>query len=137
MLTFVIACVFGALVAACIAAPFVLPWPTRVRYLAAASMTDPWTGLGFAPRLDMRPVRLCAVESDYGDVELALDEIDTGHRSRVIYARAASVPSVLARLDGWMALRATLLMIVDHGHAHLYGPDGAVTNLSLAGEKIR
>lgn len=137
MSTFVIGCALGALIAACISAPFLLPWPMRVHYLVAAPMTDPWTGLGLAPRLDMRAVKLRAVESHHGDLELALDDLDTGQSSRVTIANSACVPSVVSKLDGWMALRTTLLMIMDHGDAHLYGPDGAVTNLNLAREKIQ
>ena len=136
--TFLIGCALGAFVAACIGAPFLLPWPLRVRYLVTAPMTDPWTGLGPGPRLDMRAVRLCAVESDHGEVELTFDEIDTGHRPRITLASQECAPAALAKFDGWMVLRTTLLMIVDHGYAHVYGPDGAVTTLSLvAGEKIR
>jgi hypothetical protein len=137
MPTFVIGCALGALVAASIGSPFLLPWSLRVRYLAVAPMTDPWTGLGLAPRLDLRPVRLSAVESEHGDVELVFEEIGTGHQSRIALARSACAPSALAKLDGWMALRTTLLMVMDHGHAHVYGPDGAVTNLTLASERIR
>jgi hypothetical protein len=85
----------------------------------------------------MRAVRLCAVESDHGDVELAFDEIDTGRRSRVTLVVPECASSALAKFDGWMVLRTTLLMIVDHGHANVYGPDGAVTTLSLVGERIR
>ena len=36
-----------------------------------------------------------------------------------------------------MALGTPLLVIMDHGQADVYGPDGAVTNFSLAGEKVR
>jgi len=137
MSTFVVGCVLGALVALCIGAPLFLPWPLRVRYLVVAPMTDPWTGLGLAPRLDMRAVKLSAIDSDHGDVELTVDEIDAGHRSCITLASSACDPSALAKLDAWMAMHTTLLMIVEHGHAHVYGPDGAVTNRSLASEKIR
>jgi hypothetical protein len=137
MWTFVLGCAIGALIVACLGAPFVLPWPVRVRYLVTTPMSDPWTGLGPVPRLNMRAVRLCAVESRRGDVGLAFDEIDAGENARITVEHSTCGPSALATLDGWMALRTTLLMITDHGHAHVYGPDGAVTNLSLARQRTR
>jgi len=137
MSTFALGCALGALIAACIGAPFLLPWPMRVRYLVAAPMTDPWTGLGLAPRLDTRAVKLRAIERHNGDLEFALDDLDSGQNSRITITRSAYVPSVLAKLDRWSALGTTLLMIMEHDHTHLYGPDGAVTYLSLAREKIR
>jgi hypothetical protein len=134
---FWLGCALGALLAVTIAAPLLAPWRIRVRYLATAPMTDPWTGLGLAPRLDMRVVRLSALECREGDVEITVEELDTDRTSHFTLARAGCAPAAVAKLDGWMALRTPLLMITDHGHVCVSGPDGAVTNLSLTREKVR
>lgn len=134
---FVLGCAIGALIAAAVAAPLFAPWSFRVRYLVAAPTTDPWHGLGLTPRLEMRAVRLSAFECHDGDVELVADEVDTDRTTRITLVRQGCTPALVAKLDAWMALRTPLLMITDHGHVHVYGPDGAVTNLSLAGEKVR
>ncbi|MGO9873092.1 MAG: hypothetical protein ACLPVY_04760 [Acidimicrobiia bacterium] len=132
---FLFGCSVGALIAACASAPFLVPWPLRVRYLVTAPMTDPWFGLGPVPLLDMRAVLLCSVEREGRDVELVFAEIDTGHNVGITL-RSAYLPGAVAQLDGWMARRTPLLLIND-GHAHVYGPDGAVTDLTFAREKIR
>jgi hypothetical protein len=102
-----------------------------------APTTDPWLGLGLTPQLEMRAVQLAAFESHDGDVELVAEEVDTDRATRITLVRAGCTPAAVAKLDGWMALRTPLLMMTEHGFVHMYGPDGAVTNLSLAGEKVR
>jgi hypothetical protein len=129
--------ILGAIVAAAIAAPLFAPWRFRVRLLANAPMTDPFTGLGLAPRPDMRVVRLLALESHNGDVEIAVEEIDTHRASHISLVRAGCVPAVVAKLDAWMVLGTALLMMTDDGHIHMFGPDGAVNNLSRTGAKVR
>jgi len=84
----------------------------------------------------MRAVRLCSVERKDCDVELVFAEIDTGHNVGITL-RSVYVPGAVAQLDGWMALRTPLLLIMDDGHAYVYGPDGAVTDLTFARERIR
>ena len=130
-------CALGGFVVVAIAVPLVAPWRIRVRYLATAPTMDPWTGLGLTPRPDMRVVRLAALESRDGTVEISIEEVDTHRAVRVTLVRTACAPAVLAKLDGWMALRTPLLMMADDGHFHMYGPDGVVTNLSLVREKVR
>jgi hypothetical protein len=85
----------------------------------------------------MRVVRLLALDSHDGDVEITLEEIDTPRASHTSLVRAGCVPAVVAKLDAWMALDTPLLMMTDRGHLHVYGPDGAVNNLSRAGERVR
>ena len=137
MTHFLIGCALGALVAACVGAPFLLPWSLRVRYLVTAPMTDPLFGLGLSPSLDMRAVTLAASGNNQGDIDCAVEEIDGDRASSVKLVHAGCVPGAVAKLDAWTAQRTPLLMIMDHGHAHMYGPDGAVTDLSFTGEKIR
>lgn len=134
---FLLGCALGALIAVAIVAPLVAPWPIRMRYLATAPMTDPWSGLALAPGLEMRAVRLSTLECREGDVEISVEEIDTDRTCRVTLERAACAPAAVAKLDGWLALGAPLLMMTDHGQVHVYGPDGAVTNLSQLGEKVQ
>lgn len=131
MQLFLLGCALGALIIFAIAVPLLAPWTIRVRFLATASMTDPWTGLGLTPRPDMRVVRLSTVASHDGAVEISIEDTDTQRATRATLVRAACAPGAVAKLDGWMALRTPLLMMVDQGHVHLYGPDGVVTNLSL------
>jgi hypothetical protein len=133
---FVLGGALGALIAAAIAALFFAPWPIRVRYLVNAPTTDPWTGLGLAPRLDMHEVHISALESHEGVVEISVDEIATHCTTRITLTRAGCPPAALAKLDGWMTMRTPLLVIKEHGHVHLYGPDGAVTKLAPVGEKV-
>jgi hypothetical protein len=99
-------------------------------------MTDPWFGLGPVPLLDMRAVQPCSVERKDCDVELVFAAIDTNHNACITF-RSAYVPGVVAQLDGWMALRTPLLLITDEGHAHVHGPDRAVTDFTSAQERIR
>jgi hypothetical protein len=132
----VIGCSAGALVAASISAPFLLPWSLRVWYLVDAPWTDPFLGLQPAPRLEMRAVKLSGVEIHHSDVEIALGEMGTVRTSVVRFAGAAAVPSVVAKIDGWIARRTPLLMMTDAGQVHIYGPDDAVTELTIAGERF-
>ena len=98
MLHFLIGYALGAVAAACITVPLFAPWPIRVRYLVTSSMTDPLTGFGPVPRLEMREVRLYTVESDQGHVDVAADDDTT----RITLTRAACMPSLLpSSTDGW------------------------------------
>jgi hypothetical protein len=133
---FVLGCAIGGLIAAAILAPLLAPWPIRLRYLVNAPMTDPWTGLGLAPRLDMHAVVLSAIECHEGDVEISIDETGTRRTSRITLTRAGCPPVALAKLDGWLAMRTPLLMVKEHGHIYVQGPDGAVTNLTPVGERV-
>jgi hypothetical protein len=131
-------CALGALIAACIGAPFLAPWPVRLRYLLTAQVADPVLGLGPAVRLSLREVTLTAVEADRGHVELALAETGPGCAARPeTLTRDDCPPSVIAQLDGWLATRTPLLRIADDDdEIQLYGPDGAVLHLDRAPEKI-
>ena len=135
---FLIGCAIGAAIAACVGVPLIAPWPVRVRYLAAAQAFDPWHGLdlGLTPRLDMRAVRLVSVVSGHGGVELAVEDLDGDHGTRRTLARTSCPPRAIAELDGWMAERTPLLMIVDRELVHVYGSDSAVTNLSFVKERV-
>ena len=135
---FLIGCVLGAAIVAAIGVPLLAPWPFRVRYLANATTIDPLLGLGPTTRLEMRAVTPVAVDVFAGGVELVAEEVGTREPRRVSLTRVHCAPAVVAELDGWAATRTPLLMIVDDDDAvHLYGPDGAVTNLSRAGAKVR
>lgn len=128
-----IVCVIGALVAVCVVAPLLAPWPTRARYLVTAQMADPLLGFGPASGLAIREVALVAVEDDGGHVEVVVEEVITGRQSRrTTLTRPACPPSVVARLDWWWALSTPLLMTVDDGDASLHGPEDSVTDLIVA-----
>jgi hypothetical protein len=129
--------IVGALAAAAIAAPLFGPWRFRVRLLATAPMTDPFTGLGLTPRPDMRVVRLLALESRDGDVEITVEETDTHRSSHISLVRAGCAPGAVAKLDAWLALGTPLLLMTDLGHIHVFGPDGAINDLSRIGAKVR
>jgi hypothetical protein len=136
---FLLGCGLGALLVACISVPFLAPWPIRVRYLAATPLVDPWIGLTPEPRFQMRAVTLASVEADQGQVELTVDELGARHHARsIVLTREACAPGVVAELDGWSASNTPLLMVIEEdGSVHLFGPRTAVTNLALAGEKVR
>ena len=139
MANFLIGCALGALVAAFISAPFLAPWPVRVRYLAAAPTADPWMGLAPAPGMQMRAVTVAAVDCERGDVELTLEEIDTGRgpRRRMLMCGSCSA-SVVAGLDGWAVQRTPLLVVIDERRGvSLYGPDREVTDLVLAEGRVQ
>ena len=125
---FLLGCVIGAALCAAVAVPLLLPWPARVRYLANASTIDPLLGFGPAPRLSMRVVVVEAVDVCESRLELVLADGMTERRSSFEVPRC--VPARLAMLDGWSALRTPLLLMADEeGRQHLYGPNGAVTDL--------
>ena len=136
---FLFGCMIGIAAALCIAAPFLLPWHTRVRYLVSVPAIDPRLGTGPLPRHELREVRVAAVETCRGQLELAVEEVGAGHNHRrTALVRDACEPAVIARLDGWAVLDTPLLLIVDdERRAHVYGPDGAVTNLALVTDVSR
>ena len=135
MATFFFGCAIGAAAAACIVAPFFLPWHLRVRYLATSPAIDPRLGFG-PPAPALQEVRIAAVAADHGHLEVAVDEVGATRRS--LLASEASQPAVIAQLEGWSVLRTPLLMVIDEEHrAHVYGPDGAVTNLALVANASR
>jgi hypothetical protein len=139
MTHFVVGLVVGACVAAGIAAPVILPWRFRVRYLANAPMGDPFLGLGRPPGYVTREVRAAEVEAHGRHVDLVLDEDFPGHGvRRTVLTSEACPPASVAALDGWMTLRTPLLLIIDeHGAVNLYGPNSAVTEFGLATENTR
>jgi hypothetical protein len=135
MLPFLIGCVVGGGVALCVAAPFLLPWNLRLRYLVNAQMTDPLLGLGAPPGLEMRGMRMVAVNADCGHVEVVVDEIGTDevpHRATLTLDRCPAAD--LAQLDQWELQRTPLLVIAEEdAQVHVYGPGGAVTDFKLVG----
>jgi hypothetical protein len=137
MFTFLIGCSIGVLAAACIGAPFLLPWSLRVRYLAAAPMTDPVLGLAPGLRVEMRAVRLSAVECHRGELELVVHDLADPSTGRVTLAASTYTPGALAKLDAWLALRTPLLMLIDPEGVAVHGPDGALNNLRLLRARAR
>ena len=133
---FLLGCAIGALIAAVVAVPLVAPWPVRLRYLLTTPATDPFHWLAPVPRLEMRAVRLTEFDCHDGDVDLIADEVDTDRTTRITLEHRGCTPAAVAKLDGWMTLGTPLLMMTDQGKVHLYGPDGAVTNLDRVGEKV-
>ena len=133
---FLLGCAIGASIAAVVAVPLVAPWPVRLRYLLTAPATDPFHWLAPTPRLEMRAVRLTEFDCHDGDVDLIADEVDADRATRITLEHRGCTPAAVAKLDGWMTLETPLLMMTEHGKVHLYGPDGAVTNLDRVGEKV-
>ena len=139
MVQFAIGCTLGAAIIAAIGAPFLAPWPFRVRYLANAQNVDPLLGLGPVPRLDMRVIRLESVEVAAGHLELGLVE-EGGRRatSRATVSRPEFAAGEVAKLDGWMAAHTPLLVVIDEDHSvHLFGPDASVTDLTVTKVPVR
>jgi hypothetical protein len=121
--------------AAWVSAPFLAPWPVRVRFLAATPMVDPWTGIAPAERLHMRAVTLESVEAERGQVDLVVDGLGAHCRLR---SRESCAPFVVAELDGWSASHMPLLMVIEEDRGvDLYGPHSSVTDFVLTGEKVR
>ena len=91
------------------------------------------------PRLGSRCAPYGSREFDChdGDVDLIADEVDTDRTTRITLEHRGCTPAAVAKLDGWMALGTPLLMMTDQGKVHLYGPDGAVTNLDPSGREGR
>jgi hypothetical protein len=135
MLPFLIGCVVGSAAALLIAAPFLLPWPLRWRYLVNAQMSDPLLGLGAPPGFEMRGMRMVAVTADRGHVEVVVDEIGPGEVPRRATLTRDGCPAAdVAQLDQWESQRTPLLVIADESaQVHVYGPGGAVTDFRLAG----
>ncbi len=120
----------AALVAALIAAPFLLPWPQHVRWLVAAASTpmDPW-GMGGAVTssgqwdvvtvASVRPSASPAVKIAFASTP------------REAWLRCpVAAPDDLDRLQQWAASRTPLLMVTTEGAgAGLYGPTCAVVGL--------
>jgi hypothetical protein len=97
-------------------------------------MTDPLTGLGAPPGLEIRGMRMVAVNADRGRVEVVVDEIGPGEvPRRATLTREDCPAAAVAQLDGWESLHTPLLVIADEdAQVHMYGPDGAVTDFRLA-----
>jgi len=139
MTNFLFGCVIGIAAAVCIAAPFFLPWHLRMRYLVSVPAIDPRLGVGPMPRHEMREVRLARVQTAGTHVDLLVEEPGAGSASRCSHLVCdVGTPAVTAQLDGWAAVDTPLLLIVDDDHrAHVYGPDGAVTNLAITVDNAR
>jgi len=110
-------------------APFVLPWPQRVRWLlASTAMPDP-TGMNARPPT-MREVTVGRVHrsGEHIAVELIEAKRDTPTWYS-IQADAATLESA-ADLDHWSAAQTPLLLIAGTDRdVSLHGPANAVTGL--------
>jgi len=139
MAQFAIGCTLGAAIIAAVGAPFLAPWPFRVRYLANAQTVDSLLGFGPVPRQDMRVVRLESVDIVAGHLELGLAEAGNARaRSRATVSRRDCGAGELAKLDGWQAAHTPLLVVIDEDHSvHLFGPDASVTDLIVTKEPVR
>jgi hypothetical protein len=120
----------AALVAALIAAPFLLPWPQHVRWLAAVASTpmDPW-GIGGAVTSSGQwdVVRVASVSPGASPaVKIAFADCP-----RAAWLRCPeAAPVDLERLRQWAACRTPLLMVTTPpAGVGLYGPTCAVAGL--------
>lgn len=138
MPAFFLGCAIGVVLVVCIGAPLAGPWRMRLRYLVNAQVPDPVLGIAPAPGVAFEEVTATIVAAERGRVELVVDPAGArGASRRCALTRSGCSPSDIAMIDGWCATRTPLLMIVDEGgDAHLYGPDGALTQLARVREKI-
>ena len=136
---FLLGCALGFLFVGCIAAPFVAPWPVRLRYLVAAQVADPVFGLGPPRDVTLQEVHVTHVDADRGHVDLVVEEAGVALASRRrVFSRESCAPADVAKLDGWSTTHEPLLMIVDErGDIHLFGPTGAVTYLNRVEERAK
>jgi hypothetical protein len=125
----------GAVVVAIVAAPLLLPWPMRLRWLLASPPCDPMVGVAFWPRATMTEAQIVGVAERGELVEVTLAELP-GPRSRTFVAHRRDAGFV-ARLEGWCTAREPLLLLRDEsGDVTLGGPDGAVTGLRDVSELV-
>ena len=136
MNAFLAGVLIGAVLAALVVAPFVAPWRARVGLLLlAAHVPDPLSGMVPWPRLAMSEVCIAGVRRVGDGIEIAVVE-SARPRRRSLVAASHEV-GLFARLEGWSAVRESLLLIVDDdGHAQLCGPDGDVAGLRAAHEWV-
>ncbi len=136
---FLLGCAIGFVLFGCIAAPFVAPWPVRLRYLIAAQVADPVFGIGPPRDFTLQEVHVTHVDAERGHVDLVVEEAGAARagRRRTI-CRESCAPADVAKLDGWSATHESLLMVVDErGDIHLFGPNGGVTYLNRVEENAQ
>ena len=76
-------------------------------------------------------VRLSEVECHAGALQIFVRGLADERAADVTLTASACVPGTLAKLDGWLALRTPLLMVIDQGDADVYGPDGELKALRV------
>ena len=139
MSEFLLGCALGFFFVGCIAAPFVAPWPVRVRFLVAAQVADPVFGVGPPRDVILQEVHVMNVDAAQGHVDLVVEAAGVAPaRRRRAFARDSCAPADIAKLDGWSTTHESLLMVVDErGGGHLFGPNGAVNYLNRVGENVK
>jgi len=134
---FLLGCALGFVFVGCIAAPFVAPWPMRVRFLVAAQVADPVFGMSPPRDVTLREVHVTQVDAERGHLDLVVEESGAAPACRRrVFTRDSCAPADVAQLDGWSATHEPLLLVVDeHGDTHLFGPRGAITYLNRVQER--
>jgi len=111
-------------------APFLLPWHTHVRWLAATvtAPIDPWgIGAGLSSSTGCDVVTLGRVDPG-PEAAVNVESIAAGHVGRLQCPSGTSTD--LARLARWAAARTPLLMVTDRNdEVSLHGPNFAVVGL--------
>jgi hypothetical protein len=124
---FLLGVIVGAVGFVVVAAPFVAPWPTRLRCLLAAQAPDPFLGLAPWSRIAMREVTVSRVSVEADAVEVVLADAATGSCGRRLVTRTHA-PGLAALLKAWCASGLPLLLIIDEtGAAQLAGPERSAT----------
>jgi hypothetical protein len=130
MLPLLLGVLCGAVVTLVLAGPLFASWPTRVRWLVHAQVPDPMLGLPAPAHTLLSEARVVDLETRDHSVEVSVVELPAG-RPRVLVAEGAA-PGLVARLEGWLAVREPLLLIIDGtDRADLAGPDTTFTGLRV------
>ena len=113
-------------------APFVLPWPMRVRWLVISqAMGHEAPGFMTCAPLDLREVVLVGVEIYDRGLELRVLEVGRPARETVTFTTATSPTAELVLMfQEWRALETPVLLYVDDGGtASVSGPVATISNL--------
>ncbi len=136
---FALGFLLGAAVALAVSAPWVAPWPIRLRLLLAGQTPDPFLGLSPLTSLDMSEVEIVdvLVRGDSLEVAVAAPFRGSGPVRTRLLVTALRAPGRIAQLEGWCAVRIPLLLIIEEGGgAQLCGPDATLTGFRNASARV-
>ena len=134
---FVLGLLVGAIVAFALCAPWLAPWPIRLRLLLAGQAPDPFLGLSPLLPLDLSEVQVVDV-AVHGDCIAATvaTRVRGSARLRALVV-ASQAPGLIAQLEGWSAVRVPLLLIIEEdGRAELCGPEATLTGFRAVSARL-
>jgi hypothetical protein len=104
-------------------APFLLPWPVRLRWMIVTAAADPWTARALPLALDECHIEAVRVT----DAGLVLVPHRDGVATELLHVPTAT-PSDRDQLERWLATRTPLLMDTRAGgDVILSGSTGSIT----------